>query len=571
MGGESGKTALVSEAAGRQSGGNGRFFGICFLCGQQGHRRAQCPSGSVNGRTGDSGGLKCYNCGKMGHGVAECREFGGKRFDGCYNCKQSGHKTWECANRVGGTNGQQTSTTGGGSSTVGGGMAMLASASGNGGFGQMVMVPVMNHDGKIMQYGMVAAPATAVMGSGQNQQQQQQQQALVSQQEPKKTEEIRFELGQEHPAPGNPLLMEMGFVHQVYEVSAICDNKEMEESDWIVDSGSTKHMRSNETDFYQLIKRDGIGKVKVGSGQLLEIKGIGEVRLSVRSETHGECEMKLLQCFWVPGLKYRLFSTKSARRNGHGVYLLPGEGYILSTTGVKILLKEQSGLDVLRVVGKIASKVAVTPDIRQEVSLVSVAESTDILYRDEDDTGGNWVTNDCKVDEGDLHLFHELNTKEGEINQNDDRFEETEGPETRVTRNIGAAVIDSLQKPPKVAEDYEADRNDGSVHDLLLSFVVLLTSMVILISKTFRQAERKQNGEKWVKAAAEELDAMRMKETRLVECVVEDFDLRSIITAKRVFTLKTNRYGRVIRVKKRLVVQGFSPIEGMDFAFKTEK
>ncbi|KAL7823208.1 hypothetical protein V8C26DRAFT_425318 [Trichoderma gracile] len=59
----------------------------CFGCGEEGHRRAECPNG------GGSGNDKCFGCGEEGHRRADCPK-GGEQT--CRYCKKEGHMRKDC-------------------------------------------------------------------------------------------------------------------------------------------------------------------------------------------------------------------------------------------------------------------------------------------------------------------------------------------------------------------------------------------------------------------------------------------------------------------------------------------
>ena len=77
--------------------------------------------------------------------------------------------------------------------------------------------------------------------------------------------------------------------------------------------------------------------------------------------------------------------------------------------------------------------------------------------------------------------------------------------------------------------------------------------------KTFRQAMK---SEKWTKAANEELHALELNKTWTVETLPKD---KNVVGCKWVFTIKYNANGTVERYKARLVAQGFTQQEGINF------
>jgi len=77
--------------------------------------------------------------------------------------------------------------------------------------------------------------------------------------------------------------------------------------------------------------------------------------------------------------------------------------------------------------------------------------------------------------------------------------------------------------------------------------------------KTFSQAMK---SEKWIRVAVEELQAMELNKTWSVESLPPD---KNVVGCKWVFTIKYNPDGTVERYKARLVAQGFTQQEGIDF------
>ncbi|CAE6201802.1 unnamed protein product [Arabidopsis arenosa] len=77
--------------------------------------------------------------------------------------------------------------------------------------------------------------------------------------------------------------------------------------------------------------------------------------------------------------------------------------------------------------------------------------------------------------------------------------------------------------------------------------------------KTFKQAMK---SEKWTKAANEELHALELNKTWVVESLPPG---KNVVGCKWVFTIKYNPDGTVERYKARLVAQGFTQQEGIDF------
>lgn len=79
-----------SADAGGDSGTTERKRG-CFICGEEGHRKSDCPQAGENGGGDDT----CFKCGESGHRKADCPSGGGGG-DKCYNCGKEGHRSSDC-------------------------------------------------------------------------------------------------------------------------------------------------------------------------------------------------------------------------------------------------------------------------------------------------------------------------------------------------------------------------------------------------------------------------------------------------------------------------------------------
>lgn len=79
---------------------------------------------------------------------------------------------------------------------------------------------------------------------------------------------------------------------------------------------------------------------------------------------------------------------------------------------------------------------------------------------------------------------------------------------------------------------------------------------------TFDEAMRGPDKEKWQQAMQEEIDSLKRMGTWKL---VEPPEGRKIVGCKWVFKIKYNADGSIARCKARLVAQGFSQIEGVDY------
>ena len=78
-------------------------------------------------------------------------------------------------------------------------------------------------------------------------------------------------------------------------------------SDWLIDSGASKHMIGFKESFVKLSEHESPHKVKLGDDYQYPIKGNGESSYNIDSRK----SMKMQDVLFVPGLKNNLLSTST--------------------------------------------------------------------------------------------------------------------------------------------------------------------------------------------------------------------------------------------------------------------
>lgn len=91
------------------------------------------------------------------------------------------------------------------------------------------------------------------------------------------------------------------------ELNLMIDNLELNAREWCLDSGATDHMCHNES-LFESLNRKVSRKVKIGDGTLMEVMGVGQIKLQA---WNGEewIQTTVNEVLYVPGLKINLFSV----------------------------------------------------------------------------------------------------------------------------------------------------------------------------------------------------------------------------------------------------------------------
>ena len=117
-----------------------------------------------------------------------------------------------------------------------------------------------------------------------------------------------------------------------------------------------------------------------------------------------------------------------------------------------------------------------------------------------------------------------------------------------------------LQVPETVKEINETENEEEEEEDVAL--VVDAGDIEPLEPKSLTEAKRRLEWPEWEKAIHKELKTLEDVGTWELTNTPEG---ANVVGSKWVFRIKHNASGRVVRYKARLVAQGFSQVEGVDY------
>jgi hypothetical protein len=92
------------------------------------------------------------------------------------------------------------------------------------------------------------------------------------------------------------------------------------EDNWLIDSGSSKHMTGQRDILSFLLEKKFSHKVTLGYDYQYPIKGVGDSNYKINSGT----PMKMKDVLYVPGLKNKLLSISSLENKGFRVAFIDG-------------------------------------------------------------------------------------------------------------------------------------------------------------------------------------------------------------------------------------------------------
>lgn len=119
-------------------------------------------------------------------------------------------------------------------------------------------------------------------------------------------------------------------------------SSQMKPKDWVMDSGASEHMCWDESLFSGMIVKESDKNVKVGNGNILEVRGKGRVEL-VAIVNNTSIKTTLVDVLYVPQLKFNLFSVSTALDKGYKITMNNEHCKILDKNGNTRALATRSG------------------------------------------------------------------------------------------------------------------------------------------------------------------------------------------------------------------------------------
>lgn len=135
----------------------------------------------------------------------------------------------------------------------------------------------------------------------------------------KEKQDLRWKLNKNRENKANAADEGQQYTNCVFE-SALRVNE------WIVDSGATSHMTSKKNYFSDLCKHRS--NVTVANGQVIEVKGIGSVQVSLMSNDGNPQTLTLRNVLWVPELGESLLSVRKLVKEGASITFIGDKVYM---------------------------------------------------------------------------------------------------------------------------------------------------------------------------------------------------------------------------------------------------
>ena len=121
--------------------------------------------------------------------------------------------------------------------------------------------------------------------------------------------------------------------------------KEM--SEWLMDSGCSKHITSHITDYIEYMPFDSPGKAEIADKKELDILRVGTIVICHKMMDSKDSNISLLQVLFMPTANGRFYSTMFATEKGCETHQVKGHHDVYSSDGTKFITgtcKATSGL-----------------------------------------------------------------------------------------------------------------------------------------------------------------------------------------------------------------------------------
>jgi transposase InsO family protein len=292
---------------GNQRGGSsvqGRGMGdishiTCFRCSNKGHYSSDCPQNDIS----------CYTCGQKGHTSAQCR--GGNSSNGPMFEQTQGQRGRGGRGRFGGRGGSN------GRGDYGHSYSSTWNENDNRGYNQ---TNEWNYNNNHKEYGQ-ANEYTFNRTEQQNQQSYTEQENYQIQ-EPRFTEYHNCSF----------TMNESGMETAKIIPSPAATN------DWIIDTGATHHLCSNEDAFVDLRKLTVPKRITVASGHKVPVEKVGTIQLELPVQGNGgrlfTSKVRLHNVLYMPGGSSNLLSVPQIQiRGGRVTCLETGKIHLTDTLG----------------------------------------------------------------------------------------------------------------------------------------------------------------------------------------------------------------------------------------------
>jgi len=118
---------------------------------------------------------------------------------------------------------------------------------------------------------------------------------------------------------------------------ATCFGSDITNETWLIDSGCTHHMTHDKDMFVKLDKIHS-SKVKIGNGDYIEVKGIGDIAIDAGSGTK-----IIFDVLYVPEINQNLLSIGQLLEKGYVVVFKDKTCEVFDTTGIKLMSIKMKG------------------------------------------------------------------------------------------------------------------------------------------------------------------------------------------------------------------------------------